>query len=91
MLGVPIAIKNESFYLADGSVEEDVLRHVQTVCVLKPHKQKAETLDKLEAHGFHSVYVKRCTQPEQIILTDKEEILRDTDYMSLIFATRGLK
>lgn len=89
VLGFPLTIKNESFYLADGSVEEDVLKNVRTVCILKPYKHKAETLDKLEAHGFHYVYIKRCTQPEQAIITDKKEILQDTDYMSLIFATRA--
>jgi precorrin-2/cobalt-factor-2 C20-methyltransferase len=88
VLSLPLAIKNESFYLADGKVEEEVLKNVNTVCILKPYKQKAETLDKLETSGFHYIYVKHCTQPEQIIITDKEEMLQDTDYMSLIFATR---
>lgn len=88
VLSLPLAIKNESFYLADGEVEEEVLKNVNTVCILKPCKQKAETLDRLETHGFHYIYVKRCTQPEQIIITDKNEMLQDTDYMSLIFAIR---
>ncbi len=88
MLGFPLTVKNEHFYLADGSIAEEVLKNVRTVCILKPHKQKAETLAKLETYGFHYVYVKRCTLPEQKILTAKEEILHDTDYMSLIFATR---
>jgi precorrin-2/cobalt-factor-2 C20-methyltransferase len=87
-LVVPLAVQNEDFYLDDGCVENDVLKHVNKVCILKPYKHKAETLEKLEAHGFHTTYVKRCTRPEQTILTDKQEILQDTDYMSLILATR---
>jgi precorrin-2/cobalt-factor-2 C20-methyltransferase len=88
VLGLPLTVKNESFYLADGEVEEEVLKNVNTVCILKPYKQKAETLDKLETLGFHSIYVKRCTLPEQVIITDKKDMLQDTDYMSLILATR---
>lgn len=88
VLSLPLAIQNESFYLADGEVKEEVLKKVNTVCILKPYKQKAETLDRLETHGFHYIYVKRCTLPEQVIITDKKDMLQDTDYMSLIFAIR---
>ena len=47
-LTMPMALKDESVYLADGHVDEDVLRRVQTVCVLKPRREKAETLEKFE-------------------------------------------
>ncbi len=87
-LGEPIAIRDESFYLADGSVDDEVLRRVQTVCVLKPRKELAQTLDKFEQHGFTYAYLKRCSLPEEEIVRDRDRIAQDRDYMTLLFARK---
>ncbi|EYE89228.1 cobalt-precorrin-2 C(20)-methyltransferase [Fervidicella metallireducens AeB] len=87
-LGIPLTLRDESFYLADGSVDEEILKRVNTVCILKISKNKHETIERLEKHGFSYIYVKRCTQENETIIYDKEEMLRDMDYMSLIFARR---
>ena len=87
-LGWPVTVKGENFYMADGYVEEAVLVNVNCICILKPYKDKAATLRKLEQHGFQYAYLKRCSLPEQQILTDAAAILQDTDYMAIIFARR---
>lgn len=89
LLGLPITLRDESFYLADGDVSEDILQKIDTVCILKVSKNKQEIISKLERNSFHYYYVKRCTQESQSVITDKEEILADKDYMSLIFARRS--
>ena len=87
-LGEPLAIRDDSFYLADGSVDDEILRRVQTVCVLKPRKELAQTLDKLERHGFDYAYLKRCSLPEEEIIRDRDRIAQDRDYMTLLFARK---
>ncbi|MDF2519822.1 MAG: cbiL [Clostridia bacterium] len=89
LLGLPVALRDESFYLADGDVSEDILKKIDTVCILKVSKNKQDIISKLERNGFHYYYVKRCTQESQSVITDKEGILADKDYMSLIFARRS--
>ena len=87
-LGIPVTLKNEKFYLADGSVDEEILQRVQTVCILKPRKEKADTLEKLEKYGFEYAYIKRCSLPQEEILKEKDSIMQDHDYMTVIFARR---
>lgn len=90
LLGLPITLRDESFYLADGgNLDEVVLRRVNTACILKVSKNKQEIIRKLEENGFDYVYIKRCTQEDQKVIYDKEEMLADKDYMSLIFARRA--
>lgn len=87
-LSMPLTLKNESFYLADGKLDAEILKRVDTVCVLKIIKNKLDIMDKLTKHGFEYVCVKRCTQDNETIIYEKSEILGDNDYMSLIYARR---
>jgi precorrin-2/cobalt-factor-2 C20-methyltransferase len=88
LLGLPITLKDESFYLVDGNIDEEILKRIDSICILKVSKNKQEIIDKLERHGFDYTYVKRCTQENQAVIYDKETMLADKDYMSLIFARR---
>lgn len=87
-LSLPLTLKDESFYLADGNLDEEILKRVDTVCVLKIIRNKLDIMDKLTKHGFEYVCVKRCTQENEAVLYEKSEILADNDYMSLIYARR---
>lgn len=87
-LSMPVTLRDESFYLSDGFVDEEILKRVNTVCVLKITKNKLDIMDKLTKHGFEFVCVKRCTQDNEALLYEKSEILKDVDYMSLIYARR---
>lgn len=87
-LNKPLVLKGESFYLCDGPVEDDILKNTDSICILKVSRNKEQILNQLEQHHFDYVYVRRCTQEQQKILLDKNEILEDNDYMALIFARR---
>ena len=87
-VNMPLTIKDESFYLCDGTLEDKVLEVVDTICILKVNSRKEEIIDKLEKYGFDYLYVKRCSQEEQKILCQRENILKDNDYMSLILAKK---
>lgn len=87
-LRLPLTIKDESFYLADGCVDEDILQRVHSVCVLKPRKKHVETLRKFEQYGFEYAYIKRCSLPQEEILREKEQIMQDRDYMTVLFARK---
>ncbi|MBU3129726.1 precorrin-2 C(20)-methyltransferase [Clostridium tagluense] len=87
-LSLPLTLRDESFYLADGTLDEEVLKRVDTVCVLKIIKNKLDIMDKLTKYGFEYVCVKRCTQENETLIYEKSEILEDNDYMSLIYARR---
>jgi len=86
VLGLPVTLRDEGFYLADGDIDEEILKRAAAVCVLKVSKNKAGIISKLEKHSFDFTYVKRCTQQSQKVIRDKQEMLEDDDYMSLIFA-----
>ncbi len=90
-LNTPITIKDESFVLCDGKPDEEMLKRVESICILKMSKNKEEILSILEKNDFKYSYVRRCSQDEQKILFDKREILLDNDYMSLIFARKNRK
>lgn len=88
-LNIPLTLKGESFYLCDGEIDTDILKKSDTVCILKVNKIKKEIIEKLESENFDFVYVKRVTREDEQILYDKEEILKDNDYMSLIIGRRN--
>ncbi|MGL5415946.1 MAG: cobalt-factor II C(20)-methyltransferase [Clostridium sp.] len=58
------------------------------VVIMKVYKHEEEVLNLLEEKGFNYVYVSRAGREGQLILEDKEEILKCRDYMSLILASK---
>lgn len=88
LLGRPLTLKDESFYLCDGDIDEEILKRVDSVAILKVTRRLEEIIGKLENHGFKYAYIKRCTQENQRVLFNKEDILLDRDYMSLIIGRR---
>lgn len=87
-LQLPLTLKDESFYLCDGAIDEEILRKVDSVCILKVKRDLENTIKKLEENGFKYTYVKRCTQQKEKIIRNKEEMLLDGDYMALIIGRR---
>ena len=87
-LNLPLTLKGESFYLCDGKLDVDILKKVDSVCILKVNKIKKEVIEKLEDNNFSYTYVKRVTRSDEKLIYDKEEILKDNDYMSLIFGRK---
>lgn len=84
----PLCLKGENFLLSDGEFDERVLEFVDSIAILKTGKNKEEYINILEKHNFKYTYVKRLSEESEVILTDKEEILKDSDYISLIIARK---
>ncbi|ABW18570.1 precorrin-2 C(20)-methyltransferase [Alkaliphilus oremlandii] len=84
---LPLTIKGDNFLLCDD-FQEDLLDSVESICILKTFKDKERIIDSLEKKNFDYQYVKHCTWDDEEILTDKETILRDKNYISLILGRK---
>ena len=58
------------------------------VVIMKVYKHEEEVLDILEEKGFDYVYASRVGRDGETVLSEREEILKLRDYMSLIIASR---
>lgn len=59
------------------------------VVIMKVYKREEEVLNVLEEKGFDYVYASRVGREGETVLTDREEILKLRDYMSLIIASKN--
>lgn len=86
---IPLAVKGDKFLLVDEFCQE-LLDGINSLCILKTLRDKKAILDSLEEKGFIYKYVKRVSLEEENILTDKdkEEIINDKDYMTLILGKK---
>src|SRR5690606_33005617 len=86
---IPLAVKGDKFLLVDEFCQE-LLDDINSLCILKTLRDKKAILDSLEEKGFSYKYVKRVSLEEENILTDKdkEEIINDKDYMTLILGKK---
>lgn len=84
----PLTVKGDSFLLCD-EWDKDLADRVDSMALLKTLRDKEEVLKQLEEQGFEYRYVKRGTLPEEQILTDRDEIVKDSDYISLIMARKN--
>lgn len=84
----PLTVKGESFLLCDG-LDEELINMVDSIALLKTLRSKEDTLDLFEKHTFNYKYIKRVSMVEQEILEDREEILKDKDYLSLILGRKN--
>lgn len=84
---LPLTVKGDNFLLCDD-FQEDLLDSVESICILKTFKDKERIIDSLEKKNFDYQYVKLCTWDDEEILTDKESILKDKNYISLILGRK---
>lgn len=85
-IGINLAKKGESFLLLD-SVDEETILEADNIAILKTVKVE-DTLDRLEAAGYHYDYIEHISFDNELHLTDREEILKRNNYMSLILARK---
>lgn len=85
---LPLTEKGDNFLLTDGDFDEEILNKVDSIAILKTGKRKEEYLNKLEKYGFSYVYIKRLSDYDERIINDREEILKDEDYISLIIGRK---
>ncbi|MBU5312434.1 precorrin-2 C(20)-methyltransferase [Tissierella carlieri] len=84
----PLTVKGESFLLCD-ELNEELLEKITSIAILKTFKGKEKILNILDSNDYCYKYIKRATLEEQEIIIDKEEILNDKDYISLIMARKN--
>ena len=82
-----LVVKSERFLLCE-EVDAQVLKKVDALAILKTFKNFEKTLDLLEEHGFTYTYITKATLPEERILTSREEILKEKNYISLLLARK---
>lgn len=84
----PLTVKGDTFILCD-EFKEELLNYADSICILKTLKNKENILNALENNDFKYKYIKRCTWNNEKILLNKEEIIKDSDYISLILGKKS--
>jgi precorrin-2/cobalt-factor-2 C20-methyltransferase len=84
---VPLTVKGDKFLLID-EFDNSLLDKADSFALLKTLEAKEDTLDELERNDFSYKYVKRVSLENEEILENKEEIIQDRDYISLILGRR---
>lgn len=87
ILKEPLTEMGESFILTDN-FKEEMLDICQSIAILKTYRDKTEILDALDKKGFSYSYISNISQENQKILTSREDILKEENYMSLILANK---
>lgn len=86
--GEPIVIGDERVLILPAT-QVDKITDEKFVVIMKVYKSEEKVLDTLEEKGFKYVFVKRAYREGQQVLRDREEILKNRDYMSIIIAQRN--
>lgn len=84
----PLVIGDEPLLILPASRVEDI-KDEKYVVIMKVYKKEEQVLNILDEKGFNYVYIKRAGREGQEILRDRNEILNNNEYMSLIIANRG--
>lgn len=83
-----LVIGNEKLVIMPATKVKEITDE-KFIVIMKVYKHEEEVLDVLEEKGFDYVYASRVGREGQLVLTDREEILKVRDYMSLIIASRN--
>ena len=83
-----LVVGNENLVVMPATKVKEITDE-KFIVVMKVYKHEEEVLNTLEEKGFDYIYASRVGREGQIVLTDREEILKVRDYMSLIIASRS--
>ncbi|MHC1685793.1 MAG: cobalt-factor II C(20)-methyltransferase [Clostridiaceae bacterium] len=83
----PLVIGDEPLLILPGT-KVNTIKDEKYVVIMKVYKVEEEVINTLEEKGFKYVYVKKAGRQGEEILRDKEEILKNREYMALIIASR---
>lgn len=84
----PLTVKGDTFIVCD-EFDGDLLDKADSIAILKTFKEKENILNSLEQKNFNYKYIKRATLDGELTLENKEEILKDKNYISLILARKN--
>lgn len=82
-----LVVGNENLVVMPATKVKEITDE-KFIVIMKVYKHEEEVINVLEEKGFDYVYASRVGREGQVVLTDKEEILKLRDYMSLIIASR---
>lgn len=83
-----LVVGNENLVVMPATKVKEITDE-KYVVIMKVYKHEEEVLNVLEEKGFDYVYASRVGREGEIVLKDREEILKLRDYMSLIIASRN--
>ena len=83
----PQVIGDEPLLIVPGD-KLQCIKDEKYIVIMKVYKQEEKILDYLDDKGFNYVYVKKAGREGEQVIRDREEILRNREYMSLIIANR---
>lgn len=84
----PLTVKGDTFTVCD-EFHEGLLEKSDSIAILKTFKEKEYILNSLDENNFSYKYIKRATLEGEMVLDNKEEILEDKNYISLILARKN--
>ncbi|MCJ7688738.1 MAG: cobalt-factor II C(20)-methyltransferase [Clostridiaceae bacterium] len=83
----PLVIGDEPLLIMAASNIQNIGTE-KFLVIMKVYKVEEEVINVLEEKGFDYVYVKKAGRQGQQVLRNKEDILKNKEYMSLIIANR---
>ncbi|WP_032121521.1 cobalt-factor II C(20)-methyltransferase [Clostridium amazonitimonense] len=81
----PLVIGDEPLLIVPAN-RLDTIKDEQYIVIMKVYKIEEEVINFLEEKGYEYVYVKRAGREGQGVIRDREQILKEREYMSLIIA-----
>ena len=84
----PLVIGDEPLLIVPGD-KLHCIKDEKYIVIMKVYKQEEKILDYLDDKGFNYVYVKKAGREGEQVIRDRDEILRNREYMSLIIANRS--
>lgn len=87
LAGEALVIGDESLLILPGSKVEEI-KDEKFVVIMKIFKNKEKILDVLESKNFKFTYIERAGREGQMILRDREEIIKREEYMALIIGRK---
>ncbi|MBC8059557.1 MAG: cobalt-factor II C(20)-methyltransferase [Clostridiaceae bacterium] len=83
----PLVIGDEPLLIIPGD-RLDCIKNEKYIVIMKVYKQEEKIINCLDKLGFSYVYVKKAGRDGEQVIRDKDEILKNREYMSLIIAHR---
>ncbi len=82
-----LVIGNEPLLILPAS-RLDCIKDEKFIVIMKVYRVEEEVLNVLESKGYNYVYVKKAGREGQEVLRNREDILKNKEYMSLIIARK---
>lgn len=83
----PLVIGNEPLLIIPGD-KIGTIKDEKYIVVMKVYKLEEQIINALEEKGFSYTYIKKAGREGQEVLRNREEIIKNREYMSLIIANK---